>query len=84
MNLLKLSLLVFIFFLLIYGFAVLFQEKLALIKKYGTEKTNQDLINLANLGNKEIKKFHQKSKIYILLLCSSGGLLVVLHQLTKG
>jgi len=84
MSLLKLCLLAIVLILLIYGFAVLFREKLAILKKYGVEKTNQDLINLAKSGNKEIEKFHRKSKIYVLLLCSIGGVLVVIHQLTKG
>jgi hypothetical protein len=80
----KLLLLILLISLFVYGLAVLLPKKLALVKKYGADKSNQDLIALAKQGNEDLAQFYKQSKIYLLLLLSCSGVLSVLHQLTKG
>jgi hypothetical protein len=66
-----------------YGLLVMLPEKFALLKKYGFDKANQDLIKMAKEGNEEVAKYYRKSKIYALIFIASGTLLVIIHQLTK-
>lgn len=66
-----------------YGLLVMLPEKIALLKKYGFDKTNQDLINMAKEGNEEMAKYYRKTKIYALIFMLSATSLVFIHQLTK-
>lgn len=59
---------IFVVLLLLYGVIVLFPKKLSLLRRYGLDKTNGELIDLAKSGKEDLQKFARISKIYITLL----------------
>lgn len=59
---------IFIVLLLLYGAIVLFPRKISLLRKYGPNKTNGELTDLARSGKEDLQKFANTSKIYVTLL----------------
>lgn len=84
MIIIKVILLMVIIGLFIYGLTVMLPMKISLAKKYGLDKNNQDLINIAKSGNEELMRFYKKSKLFLLFSVISGVALVIIHQITRG
>ena len=68
----------------VYGIAIMFPAKMKLAKKYGFDKTNADLIELAKRGNQDLIEFYRRSKIFLIVFVGSGALFALLHNLIRG